>query len=370
MKLRYKVLIAVIGVIAASGLALALVLSHATPCGTVPAATPTATSMKALVRRCYGPPEVVQLDQIARPAVADDAVLVRVHAVSLNPLDWHVLRGDPYIMRAGMGIGAPKDVRFGVDFAGTVEAVGRNVTRFKPGDAVFGGTQGAFAEYVTVGGSGPVALKPDALTFEQAAAVPVAGITALQALRDYGKVQPGQKVLINGASGGVGLFAVQIAKALGASVTGVSSSKSIGLVASLGADQLIDYTRQDYADGSQLYDVILDLVSNRSLAENRRALKPNGIYIGLGGGSPRDGGLLGPLIGAMKLATAAHFVSQRLLFFEADLNQKDMDVLRDLIQSGKLSPVVDRQFALDQAARALDYLEDGHAHGKIVLTLD
>jgi NADPH:quinone reductase-like Zn-dependent oxidoreductase len=369
MKLRYKVLIAVIGLIAVSGLALALVLSHDSPC-TGASSPQTPTSMRAVVRRCYGPPEVVQLDHIARPALADDAALIRVHAASLNPLDWHLIRGNPYIMRAMLGIGAPKDVRLGVDFAGTVEAVGRNVTRFKPGDAVFGGADGAFAEYVTVRGSGSVALKPDALTFEQAAGVPVAGLTALQALRDYAKVQPGQKVLINGASGGVGLFAVQIAKTLGASVTGVSSTKSAGLVSSLGADHVIDYTREDYADGRQLYDVVLDLVGNRSLTENRHALKTNGIYLGIGGGLPSDGGLLGPLIGAMKGAAVGRFVSQRIVFFEADLNQKDLDVLRDLIQSGKVSPVVDRQFALAQAAQALEYLEEGHAHGKIILTVD
>jgi NADPH:quinone reductase-like Zn-dependent oxidoreductase len=369
MKLRYKVLIAVIGLIAVSGLALALVLSHDSPC-TGASSPQTPTSMRAVVRRCYGPPEVVRLDYIARPALADDAVLIRVHAASLNPLDWHLIRGNPYIMRAGLGIGAPKDAVLGVDFAGTVEAVGRTVTQFKPGDAVFGGAHGAFADYVTVRGNESIALKPDNLTFEQAAAVPVAGLTALQALRDYAKVQPGQKVLINGASGGVGLFAVQIAKSLGASVTGVSSSKSARLVGSLGADHLVDYTREDYADGHQVYDVILDLVGNRSLADNRRALKPDGTYIGIGGGLPRDGGLLGPLIGAMKGVAVAKFVSQKIVFFEADLNQKDLNVLRDLIQSGKVSPVVDRQFTLAQAAQALDYLEEGHAHGKIVLTVD
>jgi NADPH:quinone reductase-like Zn-dependent oxidoreductase len=356
--------------IAVSGLAVVLVLSHDSACATGPSAAQTAASMRAVVRRCYGSPDVVRVDYIARPALADDRVLVRVRAVSLNPLDWHYIRGNPYIMRAMMGIGAPKDPRLGVDFAGTVEAVGRHVTQFKPGDAVFGGAQGAFAEYVTVRGRGSIALKPDALTFEQAAAVPVAAITALQALRDYGKVQPGQKVLINGASGGVGLFAVQIAKVLGASVTAVSSSRSLGLVSSFGVDHVIDYTQQDYADGSQIYDVILDLVGNRSLTENRRVLKPNGVYIGIGGGSPRDGGVLGPLIGAMKGAALARFVSQRLVFFEADLNQKDLEVLRELIQSGQVAPVIDRQFTLAQAARALDYLEDGHAHGKIVLTVD
>jgi NADPH:quinone reductase-like Zn-dependent oxidoreductase len=368
MKLRHKILGAAALVIVAGLSTLALVLSHDAPCGAVSEGDPTAASMKAVVRRCYGAPEVLRLAYVTRPSLADDAVLVKVRAAALNPLDWHMMRGDPYIMRAGLGIGTPKDIRLGIDFAGTVEAVGRNVTQFKQGDAVFGATDGAFAEYVSVAANGAVTLKPDSLTFEQAAAVPVAGLTALQALRDHGKVQPGQRVLINGAAGGVGLLAVQIGKELGAEVTGVSSSKNAALVNSMGASRVIDYTREDYADGSRRYDVILDLVGNRSLSDNRRALLPTGIYIGIGGGTPSEGGLLGPVVGALKQLLLAPFVSQKLVLFEAQLSQKDLASLSELIGAGKLTPVIDRQFTFAHVAQAISYLEQGHAHGKVVIT--
>lgn len=370
MRPRNKILSAVALVLVLGVSALALLLSHDTPCDTTIPAARTAASMKAVVYRCYGPPTVVRVDYIPRPSLADDAVLVRVRATALNPLDWHIIRGDPYIMRGMLGIGAPKDIRLGTDFAGTVEAVGKQVTQFKPGDAVFGGADGAFAEYVSVRASGGVALKPASLTFEQAAAIPVAGLTALQALRDHGELKPGQRVLVNGASGGVGIFAIQIAKALGAEVTGVASSKSAALVSSLGATRVIDYGREDYADGSQRYDVILDLIGNRSLTENRRALKPHGIYIGIGGGTPREGGFLGPVIGALKQSMVAPFISQKLGLFEAKLTQADLVRLGDLVQAGKVTPVIDKRFTFEQAAQAIDYLEQGHAHGKVVLIPD
>src|SRR5213595_2490057 len=244
--------------------------------------------MKAIVYCDYGLGNL-KLKDIEKPVPNDDQILVRVRAASVNPYDWHFVEGTPYVMRAmGVGLRKPKDIQLGVDFAGTVEAIGKNVTQFKPGDEVFGGRGGAFAEYVCRRAEGAVALKPANLTFEQAASVNIAGITALQALRDKGNVQPGQKGLINVASGGVGTFAVQIAKSLGADVTGVCSTKNVDLVRSLGADHVIDYTKEDFAKGEQRYDVILDNVPNHSLSECRRILNPNGKYVMIGGGGPND----------------------------------------------------------------------------------
>src|SRR5256712_2882463 len=233
--------------------------------------------MKAMVRCDYGPPDVVKLEDIEKPTPGDNQVLVRVRAASVNPLDWHYVRGTPYVMRLGEGLRKPKVIRLGVDFAGTVEAVGRNVKRFRPGDEVFGGRTGAFAEYVSVREDRAVVLKPANLTFEQAASVPIAAITALQALRDKGKIQPGEKILINGASGGVGTFAVQIAKSFGAEVTGVCSTRNVDMVRSIGADQVVDYTQEDFTKNGQRYDLIFDAVGNRSVSDCKRALSPNGI---------------------------------------------------------------------------------------------
>ena len=249
MKLRYKVLgglaVVLVGAIAALG----LVLSHDSPCTAAPPLAANTPSMKAIVYRCYGTPEVLKLEEIAKPAPADDRVLVKVHAASVNPLDWHYMQGKPYIMRAAAGVGKPDSILMGADFAGIVESVGKNVTRFKPGDEVFGDRDGAFGEYVSVRENGAMALKPSNMSMEQAAAVPIAGLTALQALRDKGKVHTGQKLLINGASGGVGTFAVQIAKTYGADVTGVCSTKNVEMVKSIGADHVIDYTKEDFTHG-------------------------------------------------------------------------------------------------------------------------
>src|SRR5712664_3464535 len=244
--------------------------------------------LKAIVYSDYGSPDVLKLEEIEKPTPGDDQVLVRVRAASVNPLDWHYMRGTPYFMRMEAGLRKPKVTRLGVDFAGTVEAVGRNVKRFKPGDEVFGGRTGAFGEYVTVREDRAVVLKPANLTFEQAASVPVAAITALQGLRDKGKVQPGQKVLINGASGGVGTFAVQIAKSFGAEVTGVCSTRNVDMVRSLGADHVIDYTKEDFTNSAQRYDLILDNVGNHSMLENRRILTPNGRFVLIGGGNANE----------------------------------------------------------------------------------
>ena len=368
MTTRYKVLSIILIVLLAAFAALALMLSHDAPCGTAPSLNPGATSMKAIAYRCYGSPDVVKLETLAKPTAADGRLLVKVHAASVNPLDWHYLRGKPYIMRMSTGLGVPKDIRLGVDFAGTVEAVGNNVTGFKPGDEVFGGADGAFGEYVTVRAAGSVALKPATMSFEQAAAVPIAAITALQALRDEGRVRPGQKVLINGASGGVGTFAVQIAKNYGADVTGVCSTRNVALVQSLGANHVMDYTREDFTNGSQRYDLIIDNVGTHTLSEYRRVLTPQGILVSVGG--PNKGSWLGPLAGALKAMVVAPFVSQKLGFFLAKLNHADLDYLAQLMQAGKLTPVIDRRYPLDAAAEALRYVEAGHSRGKVVITID
>ena len=322
--------------------------------------------MKAIVYCDYGSPDVLKVEDIEKPAPGDDQVLVRVRAASVNPLDWHYMRGTPYFMRLGAGLRKPKVTRLGVDFAGTVEAVGRNVNRFKPGDEVFGGRTGAFAQYVLVREDRAVALKPANLTFEQAASVGVAAITALQGLRDKGQIQPGQKVLINGASGGVGTFAVQIAKSFGAEVTGVCSTRNVNMVRSIGADRVIDYTKEDFTKGAERYDLILDNVGNHSLLESRRALKPKGKYIMVGGPSGR---WIDPLPRALNALVLSRFVSQDIRMFLAELNKEDLTILRDLMQAGKVKPVIDRQYRLTEVPEAIRYLEAGHARGKVVITL-
>jgi NADPH:quinone reductase-like Zn-dependent oxidoreductase len=326
--------------------------------------------MKAVVYCDYGPPSVLRLEQVEKPAPKDDQLLVRVQAVSVNPLDWHVMRGSPYLMRMMAGLRKPKEIRLGVDFAGTVEAVGSKVTRFAPGDAVFGGLDGAFAEYLVIRETGAVAAKPANVTFEQAAGVPIAGLTALQSLRDRARAHPGQRILINGASGGVGTFAVQIAKAYGAHVTGVCSTRNVELVRSLGADEVVDYKKDDFTTLGRTFDVILDNVGNRSLAEIRRALTPEGKYVLIGGGGVDDQGLLGPLWKVIGTGLRSKLGGkQDLRFFLASMNGKDLAVLGELMGSGKVTPVVDRQYPLGQIGEAVAYLEEGHARGKVVVTV-
>ena len=326
--------------------------------------------MKAIVYSDYGLSNL-KLENIEKPTPNDDQILVKVRAASVNPYDWHFIEGTPKIMRLmGVGLRKPKDIQLGVDFAGTVEAVGKNVTQFKPGDEVFGGRGGAFAEYVCRRAEGAVALKPANLTFEQAASVNIAGITALQALRDKGKVQPGQKVLINGASGGVGTFAVQIAKTFGADVTGVCSTRNVDLVRSLGADHVIDYTKEDFAKGEQRYDVILDNVPNHSLSECRRILNPNGKYVMIGGGGPNDSRWIGPFGRVIKTLVMSPFMSQQMGMMMADANHNDLTLLADMMQSGKVKPVIDRTYKLSEVPAAIAYLEEGHARGKVVITVE
>jgi NADPH:quinone reductase-like Zn-dependent oxidoreductase len=323
--------------------------------------------MKAAVYTQYGPPNVVQITDVEKPVPKDNDVLIKVRAASVNPLDWHFMRGTPYAVRIVAGLRKPKVARLGADVAGQVEAVGKNITQFKPGDQVFGTCKGAFAEYACAPESALV-MKPDNVTFEQAACVPIAGLTALQGLRNNGKVQPGQTVLINGASGGVGTFAVQIAKSFGADVTGVCSTRNVDMVRSIGADRVIDYTREDFTRSGQRYDLFFDCIGQHSLSVCRRVLNPKGIYVGAGG--PSDRWMIGPIARLMKSLVLSWFGSQKLGGLLAKVNKEDLIILRELIQAGKVTPVIDRRYGLSEVPEAIRYLEEGRARGKVVVTLE
>jgi NADPH:quinone reductase-like Zn-dependent oxidoreductase len=323
--------------------------------------------MRAIVQKIYGGPEVLELRDIDPPVVTDDGVLVRVHAASVNPADWHLLMGKPYIARPAFGMLKPKQEVLGVDFAGTVESVGKDVKQFQPGDEVFGARGGSFAEYVCVAEDRAVVGKPARLTFEEVAAAPVAAVTALQGLRDHGHIQPGQEVLINGASGGVGTFAVQIAKSFGAKVTGVCSTRNVEMVRGLGADRVIDYTREDFTRSDRRYDLMLDIAGSRSWSECRRVLNRQATLVMVGG--PDTNRLLGPLSHLVKLRVASLRSSRKIAFFVTTVNKSDMVVLRDLLESGKVKPVIDRRYSLSEIAEAFRYLGEGHAKAKIVITV-
>ena len=326
--------------------------------------------IKAIVYSDYGLANV-KLADIEKPVPTDDQVLVRVHAASVNPYDWHFIEGTPYIMRAmAVGLRKPKNIRLGTDFAGTVEAVGKDVTQYKPGDEVFGGSVGAFGQYICRRSTGSIAPKPAALSFEQAAAMNIAGITALQAVRDHGKVQTGQKVLINGASGGVGTFAVQIAKSYGADVTGVCSGRNTELVQSLGADHVIDYTKEDFTKGAERYDVVIDNVANHSLSECRKVLTENGIYVMIGGGGASEQGFLGAIGNVLRAGIYSKFVKQKMGFMMAQPTTSDLSLLAGMAESGKLKVVIDRTYKLAEVPEAVRYVEEGHAHGKVVITVE
>jgi NADPH:quinone reductase-like Zn-dependent oxidoreductase len=323
--------------------------------------------LKAITYHRYGSPDVLELQAVDEPVVGDDDVLVRVRAVSVNPRDWHFMRGLPYVIRPQFGLRRPKNRYLGSDVAGQVEAVGKNVTRFRPGDEVFADVvTGGFAEYVAVP-EDLLELKPANLTFEQAAAVPLAALTALQGLRDHGRIQPGQKVLIIGAAGGVGTFAVQLAKLFGAEVTGVCSTGKVDLVRSIGADQVIDYTRQDFTRSGQRYDVVLQLAGTRSPSDCRRALTPTGTLLLSSGES--SGRWVGPIGRIVKALLLSPLVRQRLAPFEAKRSRQDLTAVKELIEAGKLTPVIDRTYSLSEVPEAIRYLEEGHARGKIVVTV-
>jgi len=323
--------------------------------------------MKAIVQDRFGPPDVLRLADTGLPEVGAGDVLVRVHAAALNPADWHLLRGDPLVARLmGVGLTKPKARVAGVDAAGVVEAVGANVRRLRSGDEVLGFCRGAFAEYACAAAD-LVVPKPASLTFEQAAAVPIAATTALRGIRDVGEVKAGQRVLVNGAGGGVGSYAVQIAAALGAEVTGVCSTRNAGLVRSIGAAHVVDYTREDFTDGRTQYDVILDNVSSLPLTRLRGALTPKGTLVLNGGGSP--GHVFGPVAGILRAVVANAFVSQRLRPLPSRQNLQELLAVTRLIEDGKLTPVVDRTYPLADTAEGLRHVEQGHARGKVVITV-
>jgi NADPH:quinone reductase-like Zn-dependent oxidoreductase len=319
----------------------------------------------------YGPPGDLRLEEIPEPALTENGVLVAVRAASINPADWHLLRGEPSLIRLTSGLRRPKRRVPGSDVAGCVQAVGANVSKFRPGDEIFGGCEGAFAQYVC-GGETDFAPKPTGLTLAQAATVPIAGCTALQALRDHGRLEAGQSVLVNGAAGGVGTFAVQIAKALGGDVSGVCSTSNVELVRSIGADHVVDYTLEDFTRGPRRYDLILNLAGNRSLSDLRRALKPKGTLVLVGTGVGRDpgtAGLLAPVIQPLKALVLSRFVGERLLSFIARIRNEDLVGLTELIEAHKITPVIDRTYPLGEVPAALQYVEAGHARGKVVISI-
>lgn len=367
MKLRYKILNGFLAVVVLAAVSVGVALSYDSPCEPPPGLSDGAETMKAVRFYCYGSTDVLQYGDVEKPTPGPHEVLVKVHAAAVNPLDWHFMRGSPYFIRLMSGLGRPTDNGLGADFAGTVEAVGSEVTGFKPGDKVFGGGgNGAYAEYELVHDDWPQVLQPAGMTFEQGASVGVAGLTALQALRDKGRLKPGQKVLINGASGGVGTFAVQIAKAMGAEVTGVCSTRNVEMVRSIGADHVIDYKTSDYTTSGKRYDLIIDMVGNHSLRKNRKVMTPEGRLVMVGG---TTGNWFGALAGPLKALIYSKFVDQQFIMLLARLNSEDLAVIAGMIEKGTVTPIIDRRYPLSEIAEAIEYSETGRARGKIIVTV-
>ncbi len=342
-------------------------LSDTSPCPQVRLQTPEGATMMAVRQLCYGPPASLVYSQVPIPSPGAGEMLIEVHAAGVNPLDWHTMRGSPYFMRLSSGLSTPTDPRFGVDFSGVVTAIGPGVTRFEPGDRVFGGAAGAFAQYVLVSENQAVSHLPDEISHPQAAAVAIAGLTALQSLRDKGKLQPGQKVLINGASGGVGSFAVQIARHMGGEVYGVSSTRNVERVMAMGATRVFDYTRESYIDSGMEFDLIVDLVGNHTPLANTSVLTPNGRLIMVGGGK---GDWIGPAIGPLQALLTDPFVDQELIMLLAQLNSEDLDTLAGMIRTGAVVPVLDGRYPMAEYAEAIAYSETGRARGKIILDIN
>jgi len=366
MKLRYKIVNGLLAVVGILVLALAITISYSPGCTPPPVVASGAETMKAVVSHCYGGPESLEYVDVEKPDPGPNDVVVRLEAAAVNPLDYHYMRGSPYLMRLSMGIGRPNDSRMGVDFAGVVVETGDDVSKFAVGDAVFGGRAGAFAEYVVMPEDRAIAAKPDNVSFEQAAAIPIAAVTALQALRDHGGLQAGEKVLINGASGGVGTYAVQIAKVLGAEVHGVCSTRNVDMVLGLGADHVFDYKQENYTDSGNRYDLIVDMVGNQSLTANRRVLKPGGRMVIVGG--PK-GDWLAPLWPPLKAAMLSPFIDEEIGMMLAELYGDDLEFLAGLMADDRLRSRIDRRYPLSDTAEALRYLETQRARGKVIIDM-
>jgi NADPH:quinone reductase-like Zn-dependent oxidoreductase len=366
MKLRYKIGGALLALLVVGVVGLAFTLSYSAPCEPAREVAQGQETMQAVRYRCYGSAEVLDFSAVEKPVPEEDELLVRVHAAAVNPLDWHYMRGSPYVMRLMSGLSRPADERLGVDFAGTVVAVGESVTKFEPGDEVFGGASGAFAEFVTVRESRAVAKKPANVTFEEAAAVPIAAITALQALRDKGQLEAGQSVLINGASGGVGTYAVQIAKSMGAEVTGVCSTRNVEMVRSIGADHVYDYKKESYLDSGRSFDLIVDMVGNHSPSDNLQVLEPDGRLVMVGGAK---GDWIAPLKRPLQALVISPFVDQEVTSILARLKSQDLGALAELMEKGDVRSVIDRRFPLSDLAAAIEYSETGRARGKIIINV-
>ena len=367
MRIIKKILKGLLALIVVAIAALAVTISYTADCTPPPDVAAGDGTMQAVVSRCYGGPEALEHLRVAKPEPGPDDVLVKVHSAAVNPLDYHYMRGSPYLMRLVAGIGKPNDQRMGVDFSGVVAEVGGNVTKFTVGDAVFGGRSGAFAEYLLVPEGRAIAHKPANVSFDEAAAIGIAGVTALQALRDRGQLEAGQKVLINGASGGVGTYAVQVAKALGAEVHGVCSTRNVAMVRSLGADHVFDYKTENYTESDHQYDLIVDMVSSQSLTANRRVLKPGGRMVIVGG---EKGDWIAPLKTPLKTVMLAPFVDEQIGTMLAELNSQDLEYLVGLMADGQLTTQIDRRFPLAETADALRYLETMRAQGKVIIAVD
>ena len=367
MRLRYKITNGIVAVLGIAVLALAITISYTSDCEPAPTVAAGTPTMKAVVSRCYGGPEALEYLDVAIPEPGPKDVLVKVKAAAANPLDYHYMRGSPYLMRLSAGIGRPSDQRMGVDFAGVVEAVGNEVTEFAVGDEVFGGRSGAFAEYLVIPEDRAISAKPDNVSFDEAAAIGIAAVTALQALRDDGRLQAGEKVLINGASGGVGTYAVQIAKAMGAEVHGVCSTRNVEMVRALGADHVFDYKQENYTESDNEYDLIVDMVGNHSLSANRKVLKSEGRMVLVGG--PK-GDWIAPLVPLVKAMMLSLFVDQEIGAMLATMDGDDLDYLAGLMADGRVTSRIDTHYPLRETAEALRYLETQRARGKVIIDVD
>jgi NADPH:quinone reductase-like Zn-dependent oxidoreductase len=368
VKLRNKIFSGLAAVLVSGIVTIYVVTSYDSPCPSAAAPPVGGATMRAIMHRCYGDPTNLRTESIAKPTPGEGQVLIKVRASSVNPAEWYRATGRPKIVRLSGAIGAPTNARLGFDMAGVVEAVGPTVTQFKPGDEVYGGVGGALGEYVLGREQGAIVPKPENMSFEEAAGIPIAAITALQGLRDHGRLSPGQHVLINGASGGVGTYAVQIAKALGAEVTAVCSTRNVELVRSLGADHVVDYTKELFYEKSERYDLILDNVGNHSYFDLADVTKPDGIIVTVG--APKSGPWIGPIGRIAWRAVVSPFIEQELPFFIARVNKADLQWLADRAREGKLKTVIDRSYPLERAGEALAYLGAGRARGKVIVTVD